>query len=83
MVLPQVLEYQTNLVATVVLSDPQGHDWGASKPFRDGESVSRGRGRGRENYILNHGNLFQVSLGIQFWWYHMQVTSDCNAMHFI
>ena len=35
----QVLEYHTNLVATVVLSDPAGQDWAASKPYRDGESV--------------------------------------------
>ena len=35
----QVLEYQTNLVATVVLSDPQGQDWAGSKSYRDGESV--------------------------------------------
>ena len=47
----QVLEYQTNLVATVVLNDPDGQDWACSKPFMDGESAS---------------------VGIQFWWYHMQ-----------
>ena len=26
-------------MATVVLSDPAGQDWAASKPYRDGESV--------------------------------------------
>lgn len=36
----QVLEYNTNLVATVVLSDPEGQDWGNSKPYNDGETVS-------------------------------------------
>lgn len=36
----QVLEYNTNLVATVVLSDPEGQDWANSKPYNDGEAVS-------------------------------------------
>ena len=36
----QVLEYNTNLVATVVLSDPDGQDWGNTKPYNDGETVS-------------------------------------------
>ena len=36
----QVLEYNTNLVTTVVLTDPDGQDWANSKPYLDGESVS-------------------------------------------
>ena len=36
----QVLEYNTSLVATVVLSDPDGQDWGNTKPYNDGETVS-------------------------------------------
>ena len=36
----QVLEYNTSLVATVVLADPDGQDWANSKPYNDGESVS-------------------------------------------
>ena len=36
----QVLEYNTNLVTTVVLTDPEGQDWANSKPYLDGESVS-------------------------------------------
>ena len=36
----QVLEYNTNLVTTVVLTDPDGQDWSNSKPYLDGESVS-------------------------------------------
>ena len=36
----QVLEYNTNLVTTVVLTDPDGQDWANSKPYMDGESVS-------------------------------------------
>ena len=39
-VVMQVLEYNTSLVATVVLNDPEGGDWSNSKPFMDGESVS-------------------------------------------
>ena len=35
-----MLEYNTNLVATVVLSDPEGQDWSNSKPYNDGETVS-------------------------------------------
>ena len=35
-----MLEYNTNLVATVVLSDPEGQDWANSKPYNDGEAVS-------------------------------------------
>ena len=38
----QVLEYNLNLVATVVLADPDGQDWTNSKPYMDGESVSCG-----------------------------------------
>ena len=36
----QVLEYNTNLVATVVRSDPEGQDWANSKPYNAGEAVS-------------------------------------------
>ena len=36
----EVLEYNTNLVTTVVLTDPDGQDWSNSKPYLDGESVS-------------------------------------------
>ena len=36
----QVLEYNTNLISTVVLTDPEAADWSNSKPYNDGESIS-------------------------------------------
>ena len=36
----QVLQYHVNLVATVVLCDPEGQDWENTKSFQEGEKIS-------------------------------------------